>query len=320
MQILRQVIVLFMALATTNAFAQVPKSMSYQALLTDSSGNPINGAVDIEIGLWDDPTLTNPANLLYTERHDSVDAVEGVVVLVIGRGLPPGCPAQPCIGTSGGISVLFDGPVWLELFVNGETMSPRVELLSAPYAFHSLQADTISSLGLESCPLGEIVVSNGAGGLECGASSTTRHLSIPSSAFTPKDSNDGWTGNTSGTARYFDESILLQSYLFAPVQLPHEATVTGFRCGGQDPATDVKLRFTLRRNQPQIANVDMAVVESTFATTGFQFMTTSTVVSPQIDNSTFNYYVAASPVFFTVGPCTGCSVGFCRVSYTEGAP
>ena len=89
------------------------------------------------------------------------------------------------------------------------------------------------------------------------------------------------------------------------------------RDGGQDPATDVNLRFTLRRNQPQIANVDMAVVESTLAATGFQFMTTSTVVSPQIDNSTFNYYVVASTI---ASPCSGCSVGFCRVSYTEGAP
>jgi hypothetical protein len=313
MQIVKQVIMLFMALATTNAFAQVPTSMSYQALLTDSSGSPINGAVEIEIDLWDHPTLTSPANLVYSERHDSVDALEGVVVLAIGRGLPPDCPASPCIGDTAGVSFVFDGPVWLELTVNGETMSPRVELLTAPYAFHSSQTDKLSSL--ENCPLGEIVASNGAGGLECGPSLATQYLSIPSSAFTPKDSGDGWTGNTSGTARNF-----VQSFLFAPVQLPHGATVTGLRCGGQDPTTDVKLRFTLRRNQPQAANVDMAVAESTFAATGFQFMTTSTVTSPQIDNSIFNYYVAASPVFFDVGTCPGCSVGFCRVSYTEGAP
>jgi hypothetical protein len=312
MQIVKQFIVLFMALAATNAFAQVPKSMSYQALLTDSSGNPINGTADIEIDFWDDPTLTDPANHLYGELHDSVDAVEGVVVLAIGRGVPRSCPVSPCIGDTSGILGYFDGPVWLELVVNGEIMSPRVELRSAPYAFHAYEADNVTSLG--SCPFGEIVISNGNGGVSCGNSSTTQYLSIPSSAFTPKDSGDGWTGNTTGTARYFG-----QSYLFAPVQLPHGATVTELSCGGQDPGTDVKLRFTLRRNRPQVANVDMAVVESTFAATGFETMETSTVASPQIDNSTFNYYVAASPIFFDVGTCQSCSVGFCRILYTEGA-
>ncbi len=67
------------------------------------------------------------------------------------------------------------------------------------------------------------------------AQSTTRYLAIPSSSFTPRtsegslDGNGGYDGNQSGTARLFNESFLM----FAPVNLPHSATVTSMRCGGR---------------------------------------------------------------------------------------
>jgi hypothetical protein len=93
-----------------------------------------------------------------------------------------------------------------------------------------------------------------------------------------------------------------------------------FRCGGQDATSDFKLQFILRRNWPQQANVDMATIESTFAATGFQFLTTTSITGPVIDNATYNYYIVATAIAFDVGVCPGCSVGFCRVGYTTDTP
>ena len=149
------------------------------------------------------------------------------------------------------------------------------------------------------------------------AQSTTRYLSIPSSGFTPRasegsvGSDAGYDGNQSGTARFFNGSF----ELFAPVNLPDGVTVNSMRCGGQVLASN-RIRFTLRRNQPQQANVDMATVMSGTGDTGFQVLDTNSIESPMIDNAPFNYYIVAQANDFDVGVCPTCSVGFCRIGYT----
>ncbi|WP_144375408.1 hypothetical protein [Thiolapillus brandeum] len=164
-------------------------------------------------------------------------------------------------------------------------------------------------------------------------------VSIPAAAFSVRDSQTGsYTGNESGTARSFS------GLMFAPVDIPHGSVVTLFKCGGH-PKAGTLVRFALRRNEPQQANVDMAVVESAFSTdiplignkpTGlaqYQFLSTSRIVSGGIDNSIYNYYVVAStiyPPFDSLGPqfsgdsspysdcikagdCTG--VNYCSIGY-----
>ena len=149
------------------------------------------------------------------------------------------------------------------------------------------------------------------------AQSTTCYLSIPSSGFTPRasegtvGSDAGYDGNQSGTARFFNGSFAM----FAPVNLPDGATVNSMRCGGQ-VSTSNKISFTLRRNEPQQANVDMATVMSNVGDTGFQFLDTTSIESPTINNATFNYYIVAQADDFDVGVCPTCSVGFCRIGYT----
>jgi hypothetical protein len=140
----------------------------------------------------------------------------------------------------------------------------------------------------------------------------TRFLSIPSSGFTPQTSEAGYGGNLTGTARFFEEGFLM----FAPVNLSHGATITSMRCGGRAPRSDFRIIFTLRRNEPQQANVDMATVMTTFEETGFQFVDTSSITSPVVNNNRFNYYIVAEADAIDVGFCTDCSVGFCRIGYT----
>ena len=133
-------------------------------------------------------------------------------------------------------------------------------------------------------------------------SQTTSFLSIPSSGFTPLNSegtgNAGYSGNQTGTARLFAGSFLM----LAPVNLPHGATVTSMRCGGRAPSSDFRIVFTLRRNEPQQANVDMATVMTTLGQTTFQFVDTSSITSPVIaDNASFNYYIVAATDNLDVG-------------------
>jgi hypothetical protein len=104
--------------------------------------------------------------------------------------------------------------------------------------------------------------------------------------------------------------------MFASVALPDDATVTSMRCGGQDLTSTGRIRFRLRRNEPQQANVDMASAESTDLATGFQFLSDFSIVSGLVNNATYNYYVIAEVVG---GTCTSCSVGFCTFAYTSPA-
>jgi hypothetical protein len=144
------------------------------------------------------------------------------------------------------------------------------------------------------------------------AQSPTRFLSIPSSSFTPVTAGRGYDGNISGTARFFRKSYTM----FAPLDMPNGATITSMRCGGRAPRPNWKITFTLRRNEPQQANVDMAAVMTTLEEIGFQFLNTTLVTSPVIDNAKFNYYIVATKSGVGFAGCNDCSVGFCRIGYT----
>lgn len=147
---------------------------------------------------------------------------------------------------------------------------------------------------------------------------TTSFHSIPSSGFTPQvvSESDGYGGNRTGTARSFDNGL----WMFAPVTLPHGATVTAMRCGGKAPDNIHRIVFTLRRNQPQVVNVDMATVMTTYEELGFRHPQTTSITSPVIDNANFNYYIAAMAQPLDVQRCPKCTVGYCRIRYTTGDP
>jgi hypothetical protein len=78
----------------------------------------------------------------------------------------------------------------------------------------------------------------------------------------------------------------------------------------------VLITFTLRRNEPQQANVDMAVVGTTFGQSGFQFVRTTSIVQPLINNQRFNYYVVAETRHSDVGFCPNCAIGSCTIAFT----
>ncbi len=112
-------------------FAQVaPQQVNFQGLLLDSSGVPVNGLVDMSFTLYDAAT---GGTSLWTETHVDVDVIDGVYNLALGST----APMSPAL--------LAGGNVHLEVEVDGETLSPRQQFLSVPYALHAATAESAAS-------------------------------------------------------------------------------------------------------------------------------------------------------------------------------
>lgn len=144
-------------------------------------------------------------------------------------------------------------------------------------------------------------------------------ISVPAPAFSGivDGGNLGYQGNDSGTARFFRTKIV------AAVNLPHETTVTFFRCGG-GAFFGKRVAFTLRRNEPQQANVDLATIKTSLNGTGFEFVSTTQIKSGNIHNGKFNYYIIAeiedpnaNPPTLPMCGARKCWVGFCTIGYVE---
>ena len=144
-----------------------------------------------------------------------------------------------------------------------------------------------------------------------------RYLQIPASGFTPQTSegtgNAGYQGNTSGTARQFSGSVRM----FAPANLPNGATINSLYCGGMAPTAITRLVFTLRRNQPQVANVDMITAATDYANVVFDYANSTSVTEPIVNNGAFNYYLAVEVDDQNGNLCPTCAIGFCRIRYTQ---
>ena len=124
-----------LALLVAAAAAQVPERMNYQVMLTDNSDQPLaNESVQLVFRIYN---VETGGGSLWTETHNVVTNSIGVVSVVLGTYSP--------------LSLAFEGPLWLQVAVDGEILSPRRELTSAPYALsvgagaagdgHSLDAD-----------------------------------------------------------------------------------------------------------------------------------------------------------------------------------
>ncbi|RCK72667.1 MAG: hypothetical protein ANABAC_1201 [Anaerolineae bacterium] len=103
------------------------KTIGYQGRLTDSAGNPINGNVSVTFRLWTHPTSTNSTDKIF-EKTETINVVNGLFNYEIGSGV------VDAYNLAGLDPAVFAQPLWLELVVAGQTLSPRQKLLGAPYA------------------------------------------------------------------------------------------------------------------------------------------------------------------------------------------
>jgi len=106
----------------------VPKMLNYQAKLTDTDGVALEGNYDITFRIYDVESGGTP---LWAEAHsgiNSVPVVNGLFDVILGS-----------ITT---LDIAFDDTYWIELEVEGEILSPREPLVSTPYAFRSIYANS----------------------------------------------------------------------------------------------------------------------------------------------------------------------------------
>jgi hypothetical protein len=110
------------------SWAQIPNTLSYQGILTDSLGNPkSDGTYSITFRLYD---AESSGSVLWTEAK-TLEVKRGLFTTVLADQVPFSA------------SVKFDKPYWLSLQVASQPeLSPRVPLTAVGYSLNSLKADT----------------------------------------------------------------------------------------------------------------------------------------------------------------------------------
>jgi hypothetical protein len=112
--------------------AAVPGQVDFQGLLLDSGGQKVNGAVDLIFTLYDAPA---GGIALWTETHPDVQVTDGVYGVTLGTTTP----LTPAL--------LGTGNVHLQIAVDGETLTPRRQLLAVPYAVRAQTAENAENVG-----------------------------------------------------------------------------------------------------------------------------------------------------------------------------
>ncbi len=98
----------------------VPQTVNYQGRLTDDTGLPLDGPVQMRFRLLDADTIS--ASVLWSETQSSVQVDNGIYHVQLGsvNALPP--------------SALSQADIYLEVIVEGEILRPRSPLTSVAFA------------------------------------------------------------------------------------------------------------------------------------------------------------------------------------------
>lgn len=117
----------------TNVRAQVPRQISYQAMIMDNTNQPIaDGQHTITISVYNAPT---GGVTLYTETIITTTS-KGLANVILGATTP-----MP-------VTLSFASQRWLGISVDGGAeMTPRTALVAVPYAMHAVYADSVATSG-----------------------------------------------------------------------------------------------------------------------------------------------------------------------------
>ena len=99
------------------AQSTIPHKISYQGVLTNAAGVPLEGVQTVTFSLFGQET---GGASIWTEESQ-VTCNQGVFDALLGNNVP--------------INVQFEGPVWLEITVGGTALAPRIALATVPFAF-----------------------------------------------------------------------------------------------------------------------------------------------------------------------------------------
>jgi phosphoheptose isomerase len=157
--------ILIAASALCEVDAEIPKMISYQGKLTNSSGQPVTGdKYKFEFKLYNYDFSVD--NATWTETQDNVTVTNGLYNVLL--------------GTKQSLDLNFDAPYWLEIIVDGEKMSPRQPFAASPYAMRSRIADVaLISLGGSSAPTAENLLGGDKGFIPYQSSSNKTVFLLP---------------------------------------------------------------------------------------------------------------------------------------------
>src|SRR5262245_12280635 len=124
--------------------ADPPDRVNYQGVLRDAAGNPRNGSFDMTFRFFDSPAAGNE---ILVDRHlaagsGAVVVGSGLFDVALGSGtVTDGAAALPGdpYTTLAALFRDFTG-VFMQIEIGAEVLSPRVQVVAAPYALHSKRA------------------------------------------------------------------------------------------------------------------------------------------------------------------------------------
>ena len=123
-------------LTALTAMGQIPKTISYQGVLTDNNGTTVpNGDYSILFNLYNVSSSGSP---LWTETQ-TVTISDGIFNVKLGAVNP--------------LNLAFDEAYWLAITIdNGSELSPRIELTSSAYSLksHSVADSSITAASVAS--------------------------------------------------------------------------------------------------------------------------------------------------------------------------
>jgi hypothetical protein len=110
------------------ASGEIPKKINYQGKLTDPSGVPLSGSHSMVFSIYEAADGGSP---LWSETKTAEADSDGIFSTVL--------------GSVNSLEVDFTGPCWLEIEVDGETLSPRREVVSVPFAYQAEHAGSATN-------------------------------------------------------------------------------------------------------------------------------------------------------------------------------
>ncbi len=119
-------IAILLVIAIGTGFSEIPRSMNYQAKLTNDAGVALAGDHSITFRLYDALSGGN----LQTEETQTITVTNGLF------------DATLDFSTSPRDTLSWDKPYWLELEIAGEVLTPREPITAVGYAFRAVYADT----------------------------------------------------------------------------------------------------------------------------------------------------------------------------------
>ena len=168
---MRRFIIYILCLFVVSAacHAAVPKRISYQGKITQSTGIPCNGSMSMTFRIYDSPT---GGNLLWGPETQAIEANNGLFTAYLGETVP--------LTTD----VFTTENAYLETEVAGQTLTPRPRIVSTAYALVSEQVSTITPANvadilrlMQSLPDadGDGYTKVSAGGTDCDDSNPSIH-------------------------------------------------------------------------------------------------------------------------------------------------